>query len=168
MDEPTNHLDLAARTSLEEMLGDFQGARVFVSHDRAFLDGLCTRIIEVGEGKVRRFDGNYSDWRAKRSADEAKPAAPAKPTKPAKPAKKPEPAPAKPAKSPPGKVRNPWLFEKLEKKIMALEEEMRALQESATTEVVYRNPEKLRDAQMRISEIERDLAHANEEWANWQ
>jgi ATP-binding cassette subfamily F protein 3 len=164
MDEPTNHLDLAARTSLEEMLGDFQGAMVFVSHDRAFLDGLCTRIFEVGDGKVCRFDGNYSAWRAKRTAVEMKEPAPA--TKPAtkKPIAQPKPAP----KPSPGKIRNPYLFEKLEKRIMALEEEMKTLQESTTTEVVYRNPERLRETQMRISEVERDLALANEEWANWQ
>jgi ATP-binding cassette subfamily F protein 3 len=170
MDEPTNHLDLAARTSLEEMLGDFQGAMVFVSHDRAFLDGLCTKIFEVGEGKVRRFDGNYSDWRARKIREEAKPVEVPKPARkpapaPPKPTKVADEAPRKPAK---GKVRNPWLFEKLEKRIIALEEEMKALQESTTTEIVYRNPEKLRETQMRISEIERDLAMANEEWTNWQ
>ena len=163
MDEPTNHLDLAARTSLEEMLGEFQGAMVFVSHDRAFLDGLCTRIFEVGDGRVRRFDGNYSAWRAKREATEAKAPAPAAKPAPKKPPAQPKPAP----KSTPGKIRNPYLFEKLEKRIMALEEEMKTLQESTTTEEIYRNPQKLRDAQVRISEIERDLALANEEWASW-
>jgi ATP-binding cassette subfamily F protein 3 len=171
MDEPTNHLDLAARTALEEMLGDFEGAMVFVSHDRAFLDGLCNKILEVRDGSVRKFDGNYSAWRAKRAATETKKSAPAPVAKTAprkeQPAEKPKPPPKPAAKSTPGKVRNPYLFEKLEKRIMALEEEMKALQESTTTEEVYRNPQKLRDAQMRMSEIERDLAVANEEWANW-
>jgi ATP-binding cassette subfamily F protein 3 len=171
MDEPTNHLDLAARTALEEMLGDFEGAMVFVSHDRAFLDGLCTRILEVGGGTVRRFDGNYSAWRAKKRASESvrKPA-PAPPPKKekAKEPEKPKPPPKPAAKSSPGKVRNPYLFEKLEKKIMELEEEMKALAAATATEEVYRDPKKLRDTQMRMAEIERDLAHANEEWANWQ
>jgi ATP-binding cassette subfamily F protein 3 len=94
MDEPTNHLDLAARTALEEMLGDFEGAMVFVSHDRAFLDGLCTRIIEVDGGKATAYDGNYSAWKATRLARAAA-SAEARRTE-----RKPPPAP-KPAESPP-------------------------------------------------------------------
>src|SRR5260221_1323011 len=122
MDEPTNHLDLAARTALEEMLGDFQGAMVFVSHDRAFLDALCTRILEVGEGSVVRYDGNYSDWRAKKKLADARASEAARKPAPA-PAKavraEPEPAPAPARKSAPGKVRNPWLFRKLKAPAMA-------------------------------------------------
>src|SRR5204862_2432491 len=52
MDEPTNHLDLAARTALEEFLGGFDGALVCVSHDRAFLDGLCTDLVIVEGGRA--------------------------------------------------------------------------------------------------------------------
>jgi hypothetical protein len=79
------------------------------------------------------------------------------------PAKSPE--PKKPAAA--GKVRNPYLFEKLEKRIMTLEAELAALQSSCTSEDVYRNAAKLRDTQMRIAEVERDLADANHEWENW-
>ena len=169
MDEPTNHLDLAARTALEEMLGDFEGAMVFVSHDRAFLDGLCNKIVEVRDGSVRKFDGNYSAWRSKRAAAAAvtKKPAPRPAAKKEKEPEKPKPSPKLAAKSVPGKIRNPYLFEKLEKKIMALEEEKKSLENASTTEEVYRDPQKLRDTQVRLSEIERDLAVANEEWANW-
>jgi ATP-binding cassette subfamily F protein 3 len=48
LDEPTNHLDLASRTALEEMLSDFQGAIVCISHDREFLDGITNTTYEVG------------------------------------------------------------------------------------------------------------------------
>jgi ATP-binding cassette, subfamily F, member 3 len=170
MDEPTNHLDLAARTALEEMLGDFEGAMVFVSHDRAFLDGLCTRIVEVADRTAVAFEGNYSDWRAMRLARAASA------SDAAKAARKPAPAGPKPAERPrevekkplAGKIRNPWLFEKLEKRIMALEEELTGLRDASATEEVYRDPHRLRETQTRISEIERDLALANEEWENWQ
>ncbi len=50
---------------------------------------------------------------------------------------------------------------------MSLEEELKTLQDSCVTEAVYRAPEKLRDTQMRIAEIERDLAEANQQWENW-
>ena len=184
MDEPTNHLDLGARTSLEELLGDFDGALVCVSHDRAFLDGLCTHILEVGGGSAVLHTGNYSDWRrvkneqnaqalverdvqrkADRAADRAAEKAAEKAAAASAPAAAPAAAPAKPASG--GKVRNPWAFEKLEKKIMALEAELRTLQESLVSEEVYRNASKMRDTQTRIAECERELESANEEWLNW-
>jgi len=169
MDEPTNHLDLAARTALEEMLGEFQGAMVFVSHDRAFLDGLCTRILEVADGRVLPFDGNYSAWRTAKLAQIAAASAEKPVRKAALPAPKAgEPAPESTRKSSPGKVRNPWLFEKLEQRIMTLEEERKGLQDATATEEVYRDASKLREMQTRIAEIERDLHDANEEWENWQ
>src|SRR5262249_10194257 len=160
-----NHLDLAARTALEEMLGEFQGAIVFVSHDREFMDGLCNQVLEVGDGTVRRYDGNYSAWRAAKSNEAAiadAQNAPAKAQATAEARAAAAKAPEKRAESrkpaAAGKVRNPYLFEKLEKRIITREEELAALQASCTTEDVYRNAAKLRDPQMRIAEVERDLA----------
>jgi ATP-binding cassette subfamily F protein 3 len=159
MDEPTNHLDLAARTALEEMLAQYEGTLVFVSHDRAFLDALCTQIIEVQDGEVRRFTGNYSDYHALKLAERNRVQA-----------EKPAPKPAvreKPVKSTPGKIRNPYLFEKLEKRIMTLEAELKTLHDSSTTEEVYRNPSRLRETQTRIAEVEHQLAQSNDEWEKW-
>jgi ATP-binding cassette subfamily F protein 3 len=183
MDEPTNHLDLAARASLEELLGDFDGALICVSHDRAFLDGLCTHILEVGDGRATLHTGNYSDWRRVKSAEQAQGLvqrdAQRKSDRAAERAAEKvaakladEPATTKtPTKGPKGagdgKVRNPWAFEKLEKRIMSLEEELKGLQASLITEDVYRNAPKMREAQMRIAECERELEAANEEWMNW-
>ena len=165
MDEPTNHLDLAARASLEELLSQFDGALVCVSHDRAFLDALCTHIVEVDGTSVRLFNGNYSDWRRQRTAElgelaDARDAAKAK----QKAAAKSEPAASAPK---PGKTRNPWAFEKLEQRIIALESELAALNASLVTEELYRNAQRMRDAQTRIAEIEVELADANEQWLNW-
>ena len=50
LDEPTNHLDLETKDMLIEALGDFDGTMIFVSHDRTFLRGLSTRVLELGEG----------------------------------------------------------------------------------------------------------------------
>ncbi|MGH9316910.1 MAG: ABC-F family ATP-binding cassette domain-containing protein [Thermoanaerobaculia bacterium] len=69
LDEPTNHLDLESREALEESLEDFPGSIVFVSHDRAFIDRLATRVLDLRAGRPRLFDGNYSETaeaRAKR------------------------------------------------------------------------------------------------------
>lgn len=170
MDEPTNHLDLAARTALEEMLGEFQGAMVFVSHDRAFLDALCTRILEVADGQVTSFDGNYSDWRAAKLAQATATSVAEKPARKLPPlAPKPKELASEGARKPaPGKLRNPWLFEKLERRIMTLEEELKGLRDASSTEEVYRDTARLREMQTRIAEIERDLHEANDEWENWQ
>jgi ATP-binding cassette subfamily F protein 3 len=62
LDEPTNHLDLDAREQLEDALEAFEGAIVFVSHDRWFVDRIATQILEIGPGgKTEVFEGNYSD-----------------------------------------------------------------------------------------------------------
>jgi ATP-binding cassette subfamily F protein 3 len=62
MDEPTNHLDLFSKEVLLDALELFAGTVVFVSHDRYFIDSLATRVIEVANGKVRSFLGNYEDY----------------------------------------------------------------------------------------------------------
>ncbi len=62
MDEPTNHLDLSSRRTLEDAMCAFQGSLIFVSHDRVFLERVPNRILEVKDGKVRSFSGNYHDY----------------------------------------------------------------------------------------------------------
>ena len=62
LDEPTNHLDMRAKDVLLNALRDFNGTVVFVSHDRYFIDNLATRVLEVGEGKVTPYPGNYEDY----------------------------------------------------------------------------------------------------------
>src|SRR4030095_5764739 len=61
LDEPTNHLDLDSRETLEESLGDFPVSSVFVSHDRAFIDRLATRVLDLREGRAVAMSGNYSE-----------------------------------------------------------------------------------------------------------
>jgi ATP-binding cassette subfamily F protein 3 len=62
LDEPTNNLDLASREVLEQALIDFEGTIVTISHDRYFLDNVCTRTIEVNEGQVTDYPGGYSEY----------------------------------------------------------------------------------------------------------
>jgi len=62
LDEPTNHLDIEAITWLEECLTDYAGAVVFVTHDRAFLQRLATRIIEIDRGTVTSWPGDYATY----------------------------------------------------------------------------------------------------------
>jgi len=62
LDEPTNHLDLLSKEVLLDALQGYAGTLVFVSHDRYFVDALATRIIEVGQGRVTSYHGNYEDY----------------------------------------------------------------------------------------------------------
>ncbi len=163
LDEPTNHLDLASRTALEEFLGEFPGVLVFVSHDRAFLDALATRIVEVRDGRARDFKGNYTEYHAaavqegpRRSAEELSRRNPPRPKSP---------APNSGARA--AKPRNPWKLQKLEDAIIALEEEKKSLLEALGTEVVYRDPAAVRETQTRLAEIERDLERRNADWESF-
>lgn len=62
LDEPTNHLDLNSIMWLENYLLNYKGAVIIVSHDRYFLDKIATKIIEIDNGAVSSFNGNYSDY----------------------------------------------------------------------------------------------------------
>ena len=66
LDEPTNHLDLNSVTWLENYLLNYQGAVLMVSHDRYFLNKVVTKIIEIDNGKVFMFSGNYKDYASKK------------------------------------------------------------------------------------------------------
>ncbi|HUU52520.1 MAG TPA: ABC-F family ATP-binding cassette domain-containing protein [Candidatus Heimdallarchaeota archaeon] len=71
MDEPTNHLDLASVEALELALTYYEGTLLLISHDRYFLDKIVGRIIELKEGELTEYLGNYSDYLAKRMSDPA-------------------------------------------------------------------------------------------------
>jgi len=62
LDEPTNHLDVAAITWLEDMMMDYAGVLLFVSHDRAFVRRLATKIVELDRGRLRIWPGGYDDY----------------------------------------------------------------------------------------------------------
>ena len=62
LDEPTNHLDIDAITWLEDMMLDFDGALLFISHDRAFVRRLATRIVELDRGQLRVWPGTYDNY----------------------------------------------------------------------------------------------------------
>lgn len=62
LDEPTNDLDLETVSWLENYLSNFENTVLVVSHDRHFLDSVCTHTVDIDFGKVQQFSGNYSFW----------------------------------------------------------------------------------------------------------
>ena len=62
LDEPTNHLDVKAIAWLEDFLMEYEGTVIVVSHDRHFLNTVCTNIVDVDYGKIKMYVGNYDFW----------------------------------------------------------------------------------------------------------
>ncbi|MEG0124912.1 MAG: ABC-F family ATP-binding cassette domain-containing protein [Clostridia bacterium] len=69
MDEPTNHLDLEAIEWLQNYLTEYRGSLLLISHDRYFLDHVCTTMGELLGGRMIKFTGNYTEYMKKRTAD---------------------------------------------------------------------------------------------------
>ena len=67
LDEPTNHLDFDGIAWLEQMLGDWKGSAVIITHDRRFLDNVATRIVELDRGRLLSFPGNFSQWQERKA-----------------------------------------------------------------------------------------------------
>jgi ATPase subunit of ABC transporter with duplicated ATPase domains len=62
MDEPTNHMDMESIESLNIALEQYAGTLIFVSHDREFVSSLATRILEIRDGEIIDFRGNYEEY----------------------------------------------------------------------------------------------------------
>ncbi len=64
LDEPTNNLDIASAEVLEDALSEFEGTVLVISHDRYFLDRVVHRVVELDDGALNEYVGNYSDYQA--------------------------------------------------------------------------------------------------------
>jgi ATP-binding cassette subfamily F protein 3 len=62
MDEPTNHLDTNSKEALEDALQNYEGTVLLISHDRYFLDKLVSRVLELKDGQLNQYEGNYTDY----------------------------------------------------------------------------------------------------------
>lgn len=121
LDEPTNDFDLETMNVLEDFLTKFNGCLLLVSHDRYFMDRLVDFLfVFEGDGTVKTYNGNYSDYRLNREDEETEVQLP----EPAKP--KPEPTSAAPSKKP--SMKEKLEYEELEKEIARLEEAKRKLE----------------------------------------
>jgi ATP-binding cassette subfamily F protein 3 len=76
LDEPTNHLDIVSRDALQDVLSAFEGTLIFVSHDRYLIDALAQQIWALEEGRMTRYDGNYSAYAEGRAPRLDRPDAP--------------------------------------------------------------------------------------------
>ncbi|HTR02769.1 MAG TPA: ABC-F family ATP-binding cassette domain-containing protein [Thermoanaerobaculia bacterium] len=179
LDEPTNHLDLDSREALEESLEDFPGSIVFVSHDRAFIDRLATRVIDLRQGRGVLLPGNYTETADARAERRRKPepteapkagavklaAAPAAPSTP--PAAAPTPARPRRAESTGEKdaAKKRRRIKTLEDRIAALEAEVEALETRLWEEALTLGPVAAHALSQQKAARRGELDALVEEWA---
>ena len=72
LDEPTNHMDIVGKESLEQILKEYEGTLIFVSHDRYFVSKIANKILEFKKGKVTFFDGTYEEFQEWKEKNEEK------------------------------------------------------------------------------------------------
>ena len=158
MDEPTNDLDAETLDLLEDLLAEFTGTLLLVSHDRDFLNSVVTSTLVLeGGGAVGEFVGGYDDWLQQRREQE--PVAP--------PAKKAVPEAARPVKERPRKLsfKEERELETLPARIAALEEEEKKLHATLADPEFYRSAgSEVTHLNARLEAIAHELAEVYERW----
>lgn len=156
LDEPTNHMDIIGKETLERLLANYQGTVITVSHDRYFINRVCNRLIVFGGGKVELFDGKYSDYEARKSADDtegdfAKVIEQKKKEKPVSQSKE--------------EARRAHRMSFLEEKMNALNNQIYSLQDTMQNDKsVYSDYTKIAEIESQISSLKTKLVPLEEEW----
>ena len=164
LDEPTNDLDLDTLDLLQEMLADYAGTVLLVSHDRDFLDRVVTSVVNYeGDGRWQEYAGGFSDMVAQRGKGLEKVA------RASAPEKKAAPKPAKEAPKPAAKARMTYkdkhALETLPAKMAGLQQEIAALEKTlADAGLFTRDPDAFSKASDALAQKSAALSEAEDEW----
>ena len=162
LDEPTNHLDLPSREALESALLGWPGSLLFVSHDRRFIDVVATDLWLVREGRLERFEGNWSAYLAAKSAP---PQPPVEVAGTALAKERPQPAQGRNSRPP---TRDDRRLEarvrELERQVTEAEQEVARLQHDLQVASAAQDVVRVRDIGARYTAAEAYLANVMEEW----
>jgi ATP-binding cassette, subfamily F, member 3 len=167
LDEPTNHLDIPAQEVLEDAIRDYRGGVVLVSHDRALIDAVATRVWSIEDGRVREVLGNYSDLERARTRDARAGAVspPASGPRPgASPAAAPKPAPEARRDRARGRRADASLRQ-LEQEIGRVEAELAAARERLRDPASFTDPAAGADLGREHDRLEGALAELYDRWA---
>ena len=161
LDEPTNDLDIETLDLLQDLLADYDGTLLLVSHDRDFIDRIATSTIAMeGDGQAIEYAGGYSDYRSQRGADTPKTperTAPGKSTKPTAP--KPSPSAKKMS------FKQTHRLENLPAEMEAMTAEIEKLEALLADPDLYaRDPARFDKATRALTDRQGKLAAAEEEW----
>ena len=178
LDEPTNHLDMHSKDVLLDALKDFGGTVIFVSHDRGFIEGLATRVLELScdglsNGRWRLFPGSYSYYMERLEAEEvglvpanssgsALESARQTSSTPVASATKQSWEEQKKQQSERRKIERE--VERLEKEIAACEEEKKSLEEELSRPEVYSDGAKSRSVQQQIDGLSQKIDELTQKW----
>ncbi len=174
LDEPTNHLDIRTKDIFQYALLGYQGTLLLVSHDRYFLDRLVHRVIEIRDGQIFNYPGNYSYFIEKRAAlEEAQTIPDMQNTDANQTEKKQGPYKSREDKRLEAEERNRLsrIRRAIEKELSGLEERIATLESKKSENEnllcvpdVLRNPEKIKLLNLELKSIEQELAPLYERW----
>ncbi len=177
LDEPTNHLDLTSREVLEDALVGYGGTLLLISHDRAFLNALVNRVVEVDHGQLREYPGNYDDYLRKKTASAQREPAAEMPEPPQTPTQQAAPQSAAPLSKREriaARERDRELtrrHKRATKRLAAVEEEIResegrleAIAWRLGDPEVHRNPDAIREVETERDEIRNRVDELYREW----
>lgn len=170
LDEPTNHLDMHSKDVLMNALKDFGGTVIFVSHDRGFIEGLATKVLELKNGCHREFPGDYKYYMERIAAEEAglvsspveNKAAAVQAVEPEKTAGKISWEEQKKLEAEKRKAEKE--VSRIEEEISKAEEEKSALEAKMALPEVYSNGAKAKEVQQKIDAIALRLEELNQSW----
>ncbi|MDX2121419.1 MAG: ABC-F family ATP-binding cassette domain-containing protein [Gemmatimonadota bacterium] len=170
-DEPTNHLDVESIETLEDAIEGDEGSVLLVSHDRALLRGLCTRVWGLEHGHITDFDGTFEEWEAARAERRRAAEAEARSREAERKAREKKAAPAKPdgdRKAKQSAQRNATrAVEQAEALVHRLEKRQVELNGLLADATLYATPEGTERAQALARELDAvraDLVHAYADW----
>lgn len=156
LDEPTNHMDIIGKETLERLLSNYTGTVITVSHDRYFINRVCSRLIVFNDGKIELFDGKYSEYESRKTASESgdnqgKSVEVKKKEKPVSQSKE--------------EARRIHRMSFLEEKMNVINEQISSLQDVMhNDESVYTDYVKIAEIESQISALKENLAPIEEEW----
>ncbi|MEN6448998.1 MAG: ATP-binding cassette domain-containing protein [Thermoguttaceae bacterium] len=158
MDEPTNDLDLETLELLENLLSEYAGTLLLVSHDREFLNNVVTSTLVLeGEGRVKEYAGGYDDWLRQRP-DEPSPIAKA-------PIARPEPTQSRPQRRRRVTYKEQRELDGLPERIEALEAELSELQQRTADPAFYRKPPtEIISIKNRLQSLQSEVAEVYRRW----
>jgi len=169
LDEPTNHLDIPAQEVLEDAIREYPGGVVLVSHDRALIDAVATRVWAIEDGRVREVLGNYSDLERARAKDARggaeSPPPRARQERAAAPPEKPAATPVEARRQRARGRQHGAALRELEQEIARVESQLAETRERLLDPASFADPAAGATLGRQHDELERTLAELYERWA---
>ncbi|MCK5387965.1 MAG: ABC-F family ATP-binding cassette domain-containing protein [Candidatus Izimaplasma sp.] len=145
LDEPTNHLDIETKDIIEDVINEFSGPVLFVSHDRYFINKICTKIVHLSDDSMIEFEGSYDEFKEIIISKIER-----KKTKKVKTLTK--------------KVNNDKEIRLIEKQIHSIENKIKQLESESYKEDVFNDYKKINKINKTIKELEEELATCDKQY----